>query len=149
MCEKVLRHLLSHRMLNRASSPSDEIKKKSRSRGLRTLKVPLHRKTQQSTADTLPTLGMDCKRVEAAAPSKIGFLGKSHANVCPGDESTHKGVNQRSKDVTQTQQQSPGSPTVTLIWPASKYKTRELHQRYVLIPSVVYQGDSEKTVRRK
>ena len=29
--------------------------------------------------------------------------------------STHKGVNQRSKDVTQIQQQRPESPTVTLI----------------------------------
>ena len=31
-------------------------------------------------------------------------------------ESTHKGVNQRSKDVTQAQQQRPESPAVTLTW---------------------------------
>ena len=35
-------------------------------------------------------------------------------------ESTHKGVNRRSEDVTQTQQR-PESPTVTLTWHASKY----------------------------
>ena len=46
----------------------------------------------------------------------------------------HKGVNQRSKDVTQTRQQRPESPTVTLTWRASKYKkTYELHQRYILV----------------
>ena len=33
-------------------------------------------------------------------------------------ESTPKGVNQRSKYVTQTQQQRPLSPTVTLTWHA-------------------------------
>ena len=37
-------------------------------------------------------------------------------------ESTHKGVNQRSKYVTQTQQQRPESPTVALTWQVSKYK---------------------------
>ena len=37
-------------------------------------------------------------------------------------ESTHKGVNQRSKDVTQTQHQRPESPAVTPTWHASKYK---------------------------
>ena len=31
-------------------------------------------------------------------------------------ESTHKGVNWRSKDVTQVQQRRPESPTVTLTW---------------------------------
>ena len=40
-------------------------------------------------------------------------------------ESTHKGVNQRSKYVTQVQQQRPESPTVTLTWHARKYKDRE------------------------
>ena len=47
-------------------------------------------------------------------------------------ESTHKGVNQRSKYITQVQQQRPESPTVTLTWHASKYiyKVHELHQRY-------------------
>ena len=47
-------------------------------------------------------------------------------------ESTHKGVNQRSKDVTQTQQQRPESPTVTLTWHASKYKVHKLYWRYRL-----------------
>ena len=47
-------------------------------------------------------------------------------------ESTHKGVNQRSKDVTQTQQQRAESPTVTLTWHASKYKVRKLRQSYIL-----------------
>ena len=39
---------------------------------------------------------------------------------CPADifESTHKGVNQCSKDVTQTQQQRPEWPTVTFTWHA-------------------------------
>ena len=36
-------------------------------------------------------------------------------------DSTHKGVNQRSKYVTQVQQQRPESPTVTLTWHACKY----------------------------
>ena len=46
-------------------------------------------------------------------------------------KSTHKRVNQRSKDVTQVQQQRPESPRVTLTW--HKYKVRKLHQRYILI----------------
>ena len=37
-------------------------------------------------------------------------------------ESTHKGVNQSSKDVTQAQQQRLESPTVTLTWHACNYK---------------------------
>ena len=41
--------------------------------------------------------------------------------------STHMGINQRTKDFTQTQQQSPESPTVTLTWLARKYKVHELH----------------------
>ena len=45
----------------------------------------------------------------------------------PPLETTHKGVNQRSKDVTQTQQQKPESPTVTLAWHASKYEAHKLH----------------------
>ena len=45
----------------------------------------------------------------------------------PPSETTHKGVNQRSKDVTQTQQQNPESPTVTLAWHASKYEAHKLH----------------------
>ena len=48
-------------------------------------------------------------------------------------ESTHKGVNQCSKGVTQTQQQRPESPSVTLTWHASKYKVHKLHQEYILL----------------
>ena len=48
-------------------------------------------------------------------------------------ESTHRGDNQRSKYVTQVQQQRPESPTVTLIWHACKYKVHKLHQRYIFI----------------
>ena len=47
--------------------------------------------------------------------------------------STHAGVDWRSKDLTQTQQQRPGSHTLTLTWHASKYKVRKLHQRYILV----------------
>ena len=47
-------------------------------------------------------------------------------------ESTLKGVNQRSKAVTQTpQQHRSDSPTVTLTWHASRYKVHKLHQRYL------------------
>ena len=46
-------------------------------------------------------------------------------------ETTHKGVNQRSKDVTQVQQQRPESATVTLTRYACKYKVHKLHQRYI------------------
>ena len=42
--------------------------------------------------------------------------------------STHKGVNQCSKDVTQTQQQRPESPTVTLTWYGCKRNVHKLHQ---------------------
>ena len=45
----------------------------------------------------------------------------------PPLETTHKGVNQRSKDVTQTQQQKPESPAVTLAWHASKYEAHKPH----------------------
>ena len=48
-------------------------------------------------------------------------------------ESTHKGVNLRSKYVTQVQQQRPESPTVTLTRHACTYKVHELHQRYIFI----------------
>ena len=47
-------------------------------------------------------------------------------------ESTHKGVNQRSKYVTEVQQQRPESPTVTLTWHACKYKVHKLRQSYIL-----------------
>ena len=53
-------------------------------------------------------------------------------------ESTHKEINQRSKEVTQVQQQRPESPTVTLTWHASKYKVRKLHQRYILKGETVW-----------
>ena len=33
---------------------------------------------------------------------------------------------------TQTQQQRPESPTVTLIWHASKYEVHKLHHSYIL-----------------
>ena len=39
----------------------------------------------------------------------------------------NKGVNKRSKYVTQVQQQRPESPTVTLTWHACKYKVHKLH----------------------
>ena len=57
---------------------------------------------------------------------------------CACVESTNKGVNVRWKDVTQTQQQRPESPTVTLTWHASKYKIHELHQRYIYLPLVEF-----------
>ena len=58
-------------------------------------------------------------------------------------ESTHKGVNQRSKYVTQAQQQRPESPTVTLTWNACKYKVpHKLHGRrlrsLLKLPALVY-----------
>ena len=45
-------------------------------------------------------------------------------------KSTYKGLNQRSTDVTQVQQQRLESPTVILTWHACKYKVHKLHQRY-------------------
>ena len=51
------------------------------------------------------------------------------ASLCL-NQSTHKGVNQRSKYVTQVQQQRLESPAVTLTWHACKYKVHKLHQRY-------------------
>ena len=47
------------------------------------------------------------------------------AAYCLEVKSTHKGGNQRSKDVTRTQQQGPESPTVTLTWLAlTSHKVR-------------------------
>ena len=40
-------------------------------------------------------------------------------------EKQHTRGYQRSKDVTQTQQQRPESPTVTLCWHARKYKVQQ------------------------
>ena len=45
--------------------------------------------------------------------------------------STHKGVNWRSKYITQVQQQRPKSPRVTLTWHSSRYKVHKLYQRYI------------------
>ena len=50
-------------------------------------------------------------------------------------ESAHKGVNKRSKYVTQVQQRAE-SPKVTLTWHACKYKVHQLHQRYILFTPV-------------
>ena len=50
----------------------------------------------------------------------------------PLSNQQQKGVNQRSKDVTQTQQQRLESPTLTLTWHASKHKVHKLHERYIL-----------------
>ena len=44
--------------------------------------------------------------------------------------STHKGVNQRSKYISQVQ---PELPTVTLTWHASKHKVHKFHQSYNLV----------------
>ena len=48
-------------------------------------------------------------------------------------------ISAHSKDVTQTQQQRPESPTVTPTWHASKYKVllHKLHQRYILKKGLV------------
>ena len=46
-----------------------------------------------------------------------------------GQESTHKGGNQRSKYVTQAQQQRPQSLPATLTRHACQYKVHKLHQR--------------------
>ena len=43
-----------------------------------------------------------------------------------------RGINQRSKVVTQRQERRPELPTVTLIWHASKYKVHKLHQWHML-----------------
>ena len=62
-------------------------------------------------------------------------------------ESTHKGVNQLSKCVTQVQQKRPEQPMVTFTWHACKYKVHKLHQRHILKEYLVCQvrdtiGDS-------
>ena len=56
--------------------------------------------------------------------------------------STHMGVNQRSKQVTQVQQQRLQSPMVTLTWHACKYKVHKLHQRFVLVKLSSFQRKS-------
>ena len=57
--------------------------------------------------------------------------GVQYHNTNCRQKSTHKGLNQRSTDVTQVQQQRPESPTVTLTWHACKYKVHKLHKRYI------------------
>ena len=55
--------------------------------------------------------------------SPRGFGGRVIKFSLPGlslSESTNKGVNQRSKHVTQVQQQRPESPTIPLTWHACK-----------------------------
>ena len=54
---------------------------------------------------------------------------------CPADifESTHKGVNQCSKDVTQTQQQRPEWPTVYFHLACVYLKVPKLHQSDVRV----------------
>ena len=44
-------------------------------------------------------------------------------------ESTHKGVNELSKDVSQTQQQRPELPAVTLTWHAGKCEPGECYHK--------------------
>ena len=46
-------------------------------------------------------------------------------------EPTQRGVKKRSRNVTQTQQQRPESPTVTLTRHASKYTVLKLRQCYI------------------
>ena len=53
-------------------------------------------------------------------------------------ESTKNIVNQRSKYVTQVQQQRPELPTVTPTWRASKCKVHKLRQRYSLTFILVF-----------
>ena len=60
-----------------------------------------------------------------------GCASTSHLLIGLCKEATQKGVNQRSKDVTQAQQQRPESPTLTLNWHARQYKSHKLHQTYI------------------
>ena len=56
---------------------------------------------------------------------------QAHETFCLGrKEPPHKGVNQRSRNVTQTHHQRPESPTVPLTWHASKCNVHELHQSW-------------------
>ena len=48
--------------------------------------------------------------------------------------SPNKGVNNRSRDVTQTQQR-PEPPMLTLTWHANKYMIHKFHQRYIIFSS--------------
>ena len=56
--------------------------------------------------------GRDClQRVQSSA------CRSSRSSQATSQQSAHKGINWRSKDVTKTQQQRVESPTVTLTWP--------------------------------
>ena len=104
-------------------------------------------------------LGPCCLTVRFASPSGVvavvvtgipggddngdGDFDTSNASsLNQSNESTHKGVNSRSKDVTQAQQKRPELPSVALTWHAFKYKVHKLHQRYILkkrmSPSGIY-----------
>ena len=71
----------------------------------------------------------------SARNCQLGFITtylKQNETQSARAESTHKGVNQRSKYAAQVQQR-PESPTVTLTWHACKYKIHKLHQRCSLM----------------
>ena len=63
--------------------------------------------------------------------SSFQLLSKKYETEWSPAESTNKAVNYHSKDITQTQQQRPELPMVTLTWHACKYKVYKLHQRYI------------------
>ena len=82
-----------------------------------------------STSPLTPTSERNAAS-ERVCPVRSLLIGRDK-NVCA--QSTNKGVNQRSKDVIQTQLQRPESSiVVALTWYASKYKIHKLRQRYVL-----------------
>ena len=98
------------------------------------IEIPLNTKIKQLyTAE--PMVGTTCKRVIAninninrdkavslnPARMRATKLKRNEAQSALA-ESTNKGVKQRSKYVTQVQQQRPESPMVTLTWHACKYK---------------------------
>ena len=74
----------------------------------------------------------------------LGYNLKQNEAQSVRNISANKGVNQRSKDVTQTQQQRPESPTVALTWHASKHKVHKLH-RYICTTGGVYVPCSTQT----
>ena len=92
----------------------------------------------------------DIVLVELWRPLPILSVEMCHNYMCPHcvswtvsisahllSESRHKGVTQRPKDVTQTQQQRPESPTGTITWRASKYKVHKLLWIYFFINSAM------------
>ena len=56
------------------------------------------------------------------------------------NQHTRELISARKTDVTQTQQQRPELPAVTLTWHASKYKAHKLHQRYTAYPVFMSEG---------